>query len=536
MNFCHENGMYDGAILVSENDKVIYKNAFGQKSILNNTPLDINTVFNTGSVAKQITGMSIMILRQQGLLRFDDEIRILLPALPEFMNDVTLRHLLTHTSGLPDHYAAGASPAGLTNRDVVQFIDSRDSLEFEPGSKFKYSNSGYVLLALAVEKITGISFPEFVHQNIFEPLEMRHSAIEIDATDGFINLAIGHNTVGDLNNTTSLCYGPGNLYSNLEDLHRWNQALYSGKLVNEFIFAEGIEPYILSNGESTGYGFGWKTGDRKGDRIIQHAGSISGFKAYLYNNLDKKMSLIMLSNHGDNPANTAIVQSIDKIMYRNVYSQPRIPVSDKFVSMYRGTDAQSTLQQVRSLVNEHSKQYYVNEYDINWVGYKYLEGGDFDAALALFEWNIESFPNSSNTYDSMGEAFLMNGDTAKSILNYTKSIKLNPNNKNGLEMLAKMGVHEEDVIPNEPISEALLENFAGVYRLEKNFDIVVSREGNSLYIQPTNQSRSQIFYAGNHRFYSKNVNAQITFHQKGNKKAKSLTLHQGGDRKAKRIR
>ncbi|MEM6378588.1 MAG: DUF3471 domain-containing protein, partial [Bacteroidota bacterium] len=176
-----------------------------------------------------------------------------------------------------------------------------------------------------------------------------------------------------------------------------------------------------------------------------------------------------------------------------------------------------------------------DEYGINSLGYSYLQSEDIDGAIKLFKLNTENRPNSGNAYDSYAEALLANGDTSASIENYITSVKMNPNNQNGIDVLASLGVDTDEVLPQVQLSADQLDSFVGKYELNPDFILDIKREGDQLYIHPTGQNQSELFAATESKFYSKIVDAQITFNRNESGKVASLTLHQSGDHEAPKI-
>jgi len=310
LQFYHKEGILNGAVLVAENRKVIYKNAFGYANFDTKDTLNVQSVFRLASVSKQFTAMCIMILNERGKLSYDDNITKHLPELK--YKDVTIRHLLWHTGGLSegndlwDKHWDKNKLAG--NDDVLQLITKyRPKINFAPGEKYAYSNIGYIFLATIVRRISGIPFRQFVRENIFDPLEMNNSLVPLGYRDEkFRNRVIGF--IRDPNNKNQYvendynygngCVGDGGVYSTVEDLFKWNEALYTDKLVKKETIEEAFKPYVLNDGTIGDYGFGWSIYQIDSNNITDHSGSWLGFRTYNLRDITDKHSVIILTNLG----------------------------------------------------------------------------------------------------------------------------------------------------------------------------------------------------------------------------------------------
>lgn len=314
MQISYKNGTFNGAILVSQAGKPIYKNAFGYADKNNNLKLTNASVFYLASVSKQFTAMAIMILKEREKLSYDDKLSMYFPEFPDYANTVTIKHMLTHTSGIPDHFGLGIYKKGLTNKDVVEVLAKQKKLDFKPGKKYSYSNGGYVLLSLIVEKASGIPFHKFMEINIFGPLNMNTSLVHNKSTPTIDNRAVGYNKVDELDDYEILTTGAGGMFSTLDDLHLWDQALYTEKLIPKSTLEEAFTGTTLNNGKLTNYGYGWMVSEKDGLKSVYHAGGLSGYRTFILRNLYNNSAYILLTNHGDASNIQAIVSALNKIL------------------------------------------------------------------------------------------------------------------------------------------------------------------------------------------------------------------------------
>lgn len=535
MTYCNDNGMFNGTILVTENGKVIYRKALGYADLQTKEPLIPESCFYLASVSKQFTAMAVMILKESNKLSYDDKLSEYFPEFPGYADEVTIWHLLTHTSGVPDHYGLNAYKKDLKNSEVLELLVKQEALDFTPGEKYSYSNGGFVLLSMIVEKASGQPFHLFMKKNIFDPLGMKNTLVFDESKPEIKNRAKGYNSNGALDDYEILTTGAGGMYSTLDDLHLWDQALYTEKLVSKATLEEAFTPTVLNSGERSDYGFGWGISEDENGKVVSHSGGMNGYRTFIRRDLAHNNGYIWLTNNGDALANRDINNAIVNILAGKSFELPKIPFSRKLATWLKENDTETAIKQAKQFLEENPGENLADESGINSLGYAFLNAKDTETAIAVFKLNTELFPSSANVYDSLGEGYMNNDENDKAIQNYKKSIELNPNNNNAIEMLVKLGLDESELRPQIKLPADLLDSYAGKYELQPGFILEISREGERLFILPTGQSKSEIFPASTVRFYSKIVDAQITFNKDEKGKVVSLTLHQGGDFEAPRI-
>ena len=289
----HQSGEFNGTVLVAINGKMKYRKAFGVAQ--NDRPLKGDTPFYLGSMAKSFTAMAVMMLTEKKKLGYDDKIVDYFPELPDFMREVTVRNLLNHTSGLPDYYAMGMYVDSMTNDMVLKVILDLKSLEFPPGQKYSYNNTGYVLLSMLIERVSKKSYRKFLRWQIFDPIGMEYSEVFDGTQPKMSGRARGHTQSGERNDYKAQTTGAGGIYSQVDDLFLWDQALYKDYLVKKEFQNLAYTPARLNNGEPSYYGFGWVL-EAKNPKVVQHSGSLAGFRSYFYRDMDNKNTIILLSN------------------------------------------------------------------------------------------------------------------------------------------------------------------------------------------------------------------------------------------------
>jgi CubicO group peptidase (beta-lactamase class C family) len=296
-------GKFSGSVLIAREGKVLVSKGYGMASLELGVPNTPRMKFRIGSLSKQFTAMAVMILQERGKLKAQDPVCKYVPECPPAWAEVTLHHLLTHTSGIPELLSlpgfqqtmALPSPVG---RTVERFKNK--PLEFKPGEKFKYSNSGYVLLGHIIERVTGQTYGAFLKENIFEPLKMSNTGN--DHNDMVIkNRAAGYVKRNDaIFNAPyidmSIPTGGGSLYSTVEDLFLWDQALYAGRLIAKDSYDAMFKSYATADW-GDGAAYGWFIGkDKSNHRYMGFVGGINGFAAQVMRYTDQKVLLVVLSN------------------------------------------------------------------------------------------------------------------------------------------------------------------------------------------------------------------------------------------------
>jgi len=324
---------FSGVVLIAENGKPIYHNSFGYRKFADKIPMQTSDIFELASVSKQFTAMIIMMLQEKGKLNYDDLVEKYLE-IP--YKGITIRHLLTHTSGLPDYQEImdqhwdKSKVAG--NQEILEYLNKYAPPKlFEPGAKYEYSNTGYVLLASIAEKASGKDFIRMSRKWIFKPLKMKSTNIRtLKQKAATENFALGHINVPErkeyvrADSFPSSDYtiwlgnrkGPGRVSSTAGDLLKWDQALYTEKLVKQSTLQEAYKPMKLNNDSISNYGFGWylrKTPD--GESAVFHTGDNPGYSTVIVRYPDKNKTIIMLSN---NAAKTAdMFLQTEQLLVRN---------------------------------------------------------------------------------------------------------------------------------------------------------------------------------------------------------------------------
>jgi CubicO group peptidase (beta-lactamase class C family) len=294
-------------LLVRYRGNSLLKDCYGMADLERGVRTEPETDFRLASVTKQLTATAVIRLVEAGKLHYEDNLTQIFPGFPDYGRRVTLRHLLTHTSGLIDYESL--LPEDQTEQvkdvDVLRLMQAQDSTYFEPGSQFRYSNSGYATLAMVVEKVSGQRFPDFLADQIFVPLGMSHTVAHEEGVSTVYKRAYGYSSTetgwefAD-QSPTSAVLGDGGVYSSIVDLGRWMEVLERRRLLVEpTSLARALEPMRLSNGDSTGYGFGWYIDEFRGRKRYRHSGSTRGFRNEVQRLPEVDLTVVFLSNRNE---------------------------------------------------------------------------------------------------------------------------------------------------------------------------------------------------------------------------------------------
>ncbi|HEX6039282.1 serine hydrolase domain-containing protein [Longimicrobium sp.] len=293
------------AVALSQDGRTVLARAYGMANLEHGIPNTMETVFEAGSVSKQFTAAAVVLLARQGKLSLDDDARRYVPELPDYGTPITLRHLLTHTSGLRDWGSVvelAGWPRGTrihTHAHALDVIRRQRSLNFATGTEYGYSNTGYNLLAIIVERVSGVSLAEFTRRELFAPLGMTHTTWRDDFTrvvPGRAEAYARRDGAWHLQMPFENVYGNGGLLTTIGDLLRWNQALDEGTIAG----LDTLETWaVLANGRRLEYGLGISTADFNGVRLVGHSGATAGYRAFLARFPEAKASVALLCNAAD---------------------------------------------------------------------------------------------------------------------------------------------------------------------------------------------------------------------------------------------
>lgn len=539
----NEYRYFYGSALVADDNKVIFKKGYGLANVEWNIPNTPDTRFRIGSISKQFTSMLIMQLVAEGKIKLDGKLSDYLPYYRKDTGDqITIEMLLTHTSGIPSYTSRADFGEQVSKKfykpdDFVKEYCSGD-LEFEPGKKFLYNNSGYFILGAIIEKVSGQSYEEVLRSRILQPLGMKHSGYDWHQSiiekraSGYDKTSTGFRNAPWLD--MSLPYAAGSLYATVEDLFIWDQALRTEKLLPRTYMDEIFKGRVDAFGGQ--YAFGWgvrkqKIGEKEFD-VISHGGGINGFNTINYLIPEKGQIVILFSNAGGAPLNE-MTEKIIAILNGEKALPPLKSLTQHLAQIIAKEGIEAAGKKFPELKDD-TLRFTLSEGEMNQLGYEYLGENKIADAIAVFKMNLDAFPKSFNVYDSYAEALLKSGDKEGAIVNYKKSIELNPRSQSGIKALKDLGVMVEEM-KDADVAAEVLQQYVGKYQLAPNFILTITVQDKQIFAQATGQPRFEIFPESETTFYLKVVAAKIEFVKEAGTVTRLILFQNGREMPASKI-
>lgn len=501
-------------VLIAKDDKIIYRKAFGMANLEVKVPMKPESVLQLASITKQFTSVAILILMEQGKLRLEDPLSKYISDYPRG-NEITVHHLLSHTSGIKDYTRIPELRAktrlDMTPEEIISSFKNLP-LEFNPSEKYDYCNSGYVLLGYLIEKISGVSYEDFIHENIFNKLGMKKSyysnsyKIIPDRANGY-QLYEGNYENAEYMSPT-FPYAAGSLMSTVDDMFLWHKAVQHNILISEKNKQMAFTNHSLTNGKHTNYGYGWAINEIAGRTTIEHTGGINGFTTSGILIPDSNIYSIVLTNldDGQGPANHN-VKVVSALLGKPITEKVAVKISDKELKKWVG--AYQFEDVVRFITYEKGELYSTRE-------------GGRPIKLEPLSANEFRFENSLTTYEFSSK----NGK--KQVLYADRIVK-----SIGVET-DKKPITEKETIQVAP---KILAKYVGAYELQPSFQIEVEMQNDHLFAKATGQPPVELFAVTENTFIIKEIGAQIVFNVATDETVSSLTFSQGGNKmEGKKIR
>ena len=496
---------------VIQDDEFIFLKAYGLADIENNIPITTATLFDIGSVTKQFTAMCIALLNQDGKLSLDDDIRKYIPEMPDYGKPITIRHLIHHTSGLRDYTNLMLLKGMDTHnsnemKDLLQLVTKQKGLNFNPGEKHLYCNTGYLLMAEIIKRVTGKSLAEFAAERIFKPLGMKNTYWLMKKNDslpakravGYLSKGGSYERISDIMKTSG---GAGGIQTNAEDMRLWlnnyNEKKVGDDSVMDLINTRGI----LNNGDTISYSFGLINNTYLGLKKISHDGGTGNFVAKTERYPDINLSLLFFTNcnymDGDRLFR-AIIETLHKDKTESISEEKEIKTSllDRYIGLYKMNNGFSI--------------------EITKEGGRLFSQGTGQSKCELFASSDTSF------FLKVAEAsvdFRIQADGKVNMFTLHQA---------GHNIAFNKVIKEPAADTNTEIKTSLYKRYTGVFAMNANFKIAITHEDGKLFGQGTGQPKFELFASSDTSFYLKAVQASIDFHQNEDGTVNMFTLHQGG--------
>ena len=493
--------------LVAKDGKVIYRKAFGKANLELDVDMTPENVFEVGSITKQFTSVAILMLLEEGKLSLEDDITKFIPDYPTNGKKITVHHLLTHTSGVKSYTSMQSFGKVMTiDESPLKFIDffKNEPLDFNPGEKYTYSNSGYFLLGYIVEKVSGMSYPNFIQKRIFDKINMKSSYYG-SHSKLIKNRASGYQKRGAFSNaqyiSLTLPYAAGSIMSTVDDMLKWQTAITTDVFVKETTIDKAFTNYTLNNGDKINYGYGWSIDELNGIPTIEHGGAIPGYLSMGVFVPSKNVYVILFSNCGcQSPTNTALeiaALAIDKPSFEKGNT---VKLSEEQLKKWTGT----------------------YQFNNNVVRYVTLKEGQLYSKREGSPKSFKIYPTSLNTF-SFEEGFISYDFSIKEGKKVTL-FKNRINKAKGIFVDKKAPIVKEEI----KVSFDILKTYDGVYEIQPGFDLTIESKDNKLFAQATGQQQFELFAESKTKFFLKVVKASVEFHKNEKEEVNALTLFQGG--------
>ncbi|MGB5821180.1 MAG: serine hydrolase [Saonia sp.] len=493
--------------LVAKEGNIIYRKGFGMANLELGVPMKPEHVFELGSITKQFTAVSILMLLEQGKLRLDDDITKYLPDYPAHDQKISIHHLLNHTSGIKSYTEMGNLKEFAKNdkspKEIIDYFKN-EPMDFNPGEEWHYNNSGYIVLGYIIEEISGKPYADFITENIFKPLGMENSyygsktKLVPNRASGYMPTENGYRNADYISMT--LPYAAGSLMSCVDDMLLWHKAVHNNTLISAENRSKAFTNVSLNNGKATNYGYGWQINEINGVRSVEHGGGIFGYVTQGVYVPEEDVYVILLTNTNGNSPQLAAVK-----MAAHAMGKP-FPDTKTTVTLTDG--------QMEKWIGN-----YLFEDDVlrtisltDGTLYSQREGNEKLKLLPLSE-NKFLFENGISGYD-----FSM--ENGKKIAQFQARILKGK----GVETDKKSDT-EKETIPMDPKT---LKEYIGSYELNPQFIINITVKDGQIFAEATGQPQAEIFPEAEDTFFLKVVAAQLIFGRDGSGNVDSVSLKQSG--------
>ena len=501
---------FNGSVLVAQKGKILLDKGYGFENKKENKLNTANTIYQIGSITKQFTSAIILQLVEKQKMTLQDKLSKYIPDYP--MGDsITVENLLTHTSGIynytNDENFMNTSSRRPIARDSLLNLFKNKPLDFPPGTSWSYSNSGYILLGIIIETVTHKSYFQVIRENIFEPLEMNHTGFD------FTNLkspdkATGYSgdflTAADIVDS-SVSFAAGSLYTTVGDLYKWDQALYTNRVVSQTLLQKAFTPYKLN------YGYGWQIVTQYNKKVTEHGGAITGFLSFILRVPGDQICIIVLSNR---PSSTTpvIANQINGLFNGQ---KPELPVARKEIHLDSAT-----------------LKLYTGEYELapSFHLVITLENGVL-YAQATNQGKNPLFAEKPNFFflkvvDAQVEFFQGTDGKTDHLVLYQNGQKIRGNKLGSDSAQKALPVSRKEI----SVDTAILKTYTGEYELTPSFHITITLQGKNLAEKATGQGMNPLYAEKPDFFFLKVVDAQIEFIRGSNGQTENLILYQNGQK------
>jgi len=532
----HDAGLFNGAVLVGKGDSVAYARAVGDANMEWDVPNTTDTRFHIGSVTKQFTAALILTLVAENEVALDSTIATYLPEYPGPGTDrITIHHLLSHRSGLPnftsfEDYQSRIMRLEWEPDSLVAEFAAR-GLQFEPGSQWSYSNSGYYLLGAIAQEVTGQHYADALREKVLAPLGLdgpigyAHDdrIIEREAS-GYTQTVWGARRAEPIESSVPL--SAGMLYATPEGLHRWTRALHTGQVLPDSLY----DAMTTAHSES-GYGYGLvnrtDTIASQPVTLTQHGGGINGFSSALSYATPGNYTIVVLDNTMSRSTGRMLT-GLQRLLYGDSPPSPQPSVARALWDVLQDRTVADAKARYRTLKQEQPEAYEYGAAELVRLGDALREKNRPEPAAGIYKMAVSEDSSLADAHAGLGLVQKTLGNRDAAVTHLKAALDRNPNHEEAQRALRDLGVETE--AKDVDVSPETLERYTGVYAAKPrpSFKMTVTRQGNELYTQATGQAKVQVYPSSKTRFYLKVVDAQIEFDVQDDGSVPRLTLYQRG--------
>ena len=420
-------GIFNGNVLVSKNDKIIYNESIGYTDASKTTLLNTGYKFHIGSITKEFSAVALVKLQEQGKLKLDDKVSKFIPELPHWSHDITIKNLLQYTSGLPNVNWKTIK----NDQDLFNGLKQIKNLDFKPGTDYDYNMNNVFLRQFIIERITGISFKSYAEEFLFKPCKMNSSVMSPYSNEE--NFTTGFNN--DFINDPKELPLTGGTYLTTVDLLKWEKCFYTNRLITKKSLYQIGQNFDITDAQS---GLGQARFKDTNLEFNLHDGRAGHFEAILLSDRKEKIIIILLSNNHNGKV-TEIAQTIRAILINESYNLPKKSFFINYEKQLSSLSITEIINLYKSTKSDENNLYDLDKADaLNDIGQYLVDHNRFEESIKIFNINMGQFPSSSIVYSGLGDAYFGQGNLDLALLNYKKSLSLDPKNNTAKKMISKL--------------------------------------------------------------------------------------------------
>lgn len=532
---------FSGAVLIAKKGRIVLNKGYGLANRTAGIPNTPKTIFSTGSVTKQFTATAILKLAEQNKLKLSDPISTFFESLPKDKRDISIHQLLTHAGGLVDVIGEG----DFDYRSTDDFFETlfATALLHEPGTRHRYSNASYSVLARIIELVSGQGYEEFLQEHLFEPSGMRQTGYLLPKWN---TNTLAHGYIRGVTDWGAMIprfqeagkiawslKGNGGIQSTQEDMFKWYKSLKTNKVLSKSSTKLLSTPYIQEQqgSDESFYAYGWAIfNSNRNTKIVTHNGS-NGIFFHEFMWLPEEDVVIIFSTNAYS-RNVEMSWKLEKMIFDKTYQPSPIKKSPSVLALdFIEKNEADQADKLKTLIKQEYGAEFEDANVLNQIGYMLLkEDKTSNWIIELFRLNVQLFPNNANLWDSLGDGYKNSGDKDQAITAYKKALELDATLSASKQSLGELGVHLSKEPQDEVILDAgLLKSYVGSYQLESGHVIKIIEHEGELSVEFPGRSAMKLTPKSIAKFSIGNRDATLTFNKKKDSAVESITIFESGE-------